>query len=645
LSAAELSAADSSERPPEHSVADADSNVADSNVADSNVADSNVADAGSADTTVAPARASAAPPEEGSETRGAPDTSRQGRAERDVRQRDEALPDAAPEAPPQQDTTARASPPQRVLVDADSLSAFQRDGESLQDLVGSVFVRQDSTQLRSLRALRYLQRDSILFTGRVRLFERGDSLYADTLRYNRRREIGRATGNVRLTDGRVVVFAPTARYDAAAKRTLFPDSIILVDSARVLRASSGLYVSDEERAEFYGNVRMTEQATGQPDTTTRARETLRTYMEADSVTYFRKTDVMNARGDVFIERRGGADDPDVSASDRTYLLGNRIRNDERQRISRAVGRALLMQIQTDSLGQPTDTLFTSARRLRATRSDTLRRVVATTNVRIWNAGLAAVADSAVYDRFPAAPAADSASGLSASAQPDTSAPPDTTGRPSREETRLFKQPVVWFDNSQLTGHPIRVIARNRSLDSVYVDTDAFAVQEDSATQRLQQLKGRSMTASFRRDSLRRLVAQPTAETIWFRSTDAGELDGAIRASGDRIALLFRDGAITKAGVYGGVRSNYFQKEHVPEPFTLDGLRWMPERAPTKDEFLRQERLYRRFPTMRPPPAPAPTPAIPPDSLQTTRPSAPAARPPADSTAVARPSASTSSSLP
>jgi lipopolysaccharide export system protein LptA len=558
-----------------------------------------------------------------------PDTARADTARADTARADTARRTEAAENRPPADPDP--APDRPATVDADSLQAFTEEGARLQDLFGEVFVRQDSTRLRSQFARRYLDRGEFLFTDNVVIFERGDTLTADTVRYDKNRKIGRARGNVRLTDGDVVVRAPRAVYYAQEKRSVFPDTVTLVDSTRVLRASTGTYFSSEDRAEFGGHVQMTD-----PNT----------YMEADSVTYLRTDQVSIARGNVFIERNprrrraAGAD-----TTRRTFLFGERARNEETSNRSRVRGRALLVQIRSDSLGQPTDTLVVAAQEMDLTRRGRQRRVVATDSVRIWQADLAAVADSAVYDRFPAAPAADSASGLSASAQPDTSAPPDTTGRPSREETRLFKQPVVWFDNSQLTGHPIRVIARNRSLDSVYVDTDAFAVQEDSATQRLQQLKGRSMTASFRRDSLRRLVAQPTAETIWFRSTDAGELDGAIRASGDRIALLFRDGAITKAGVYGGVRSNYFQKEHVPEPFTLDGLRWMPERAPTKDEFLRQERLYRRFPTMRPPPAPAPTPAIPPDSLQTTRPSAPAARPPADSTAAARSSASTSSSLP
>lgn len=561
-----------------------------------------------------------------------------------------------------EDARASAEPSPPIFVNADSLSAFERDGEPLQDLIGNVFVRQDSTQLRSIRALRYLQRDSILFTGRVRLFERGDSLYADTLRYNRRLEIGRAAGNVRLTDGRVTVFAPTARYDAEAQRTVFPDSIILVDSARVLRASAGRYASDDNRAEFFGTVRMVERASGRPDTTTVPRDDVTTYMEADSVVYFRETEVMDARGDVFIERRGGADDPAVATSDRTYLFGDRIRNDESQQDSRVDGRALLVQIQTDSLGAPTDTLFTAARRLHATRTDTLRRVVATTNVRIWNAGLAAVADSAVYDRIPgdstSAPASSATPAASSSVRRTSPALRDTTARdtarvpldtlradslqtkttmpdsvsaatdagssrtPSREETRLFQRPVVWFENAQITGAPIRVVARNRSLDSMYVDANAFTAQRDSATGRLQQLKGRSMVATFRRDALRRLIARPNAETIWFRTTDNGALDGAIRASGDRIELRFADGAITNASIYSGVQSTYFQAEDVPDVLELEGLQWMPTRAPTKAQFLRQPRLRRRGFDAPPDSVQPPRPSTPLDTLQTARPPLP-----------------------
>jgi len=566
----------------------------------------------------------------------------------------------------------------RVLVNADSLSAKTRDGERVQELFRNVFVRQDTTRLESDYALRYLTRDELLFTDNVVIYERGDTLRADTVWYNKRTKVGRARGNVRMTDGDVTVRAPRATYDADEKRAVFPDSVALVDDDRVLRAQWGRYWSDNKRAEFKGRVRLTD-----PET----------YMEADSLTYYRDTERSVATGDVFVRRTGDGGAEAADSTDRTYLFGDWVDNQEQRRYSRVEGRALLIRVRMDTAGMPRDTLIVRAHRLDAQRSDSHRRLVAVDSVRTWQSDLAAVADSAVYDRVlepgpvdmaatprpppettnspdraeptlagipdslavsagpkpgrewgrsPAdedttgpAPARDTLRTLraepegatvdsvapsgSSSTRPDSAARPDTArgegarpsgrvaevewGRPTAdsaealplEETRLFRSPVTWFETAQVWGDSIRVQAHDRSLDTVWVRGQAFAAQQDTSLDRIQQLKGRTLTAFFRADSLRRIRAWPNARAIRFLAQEDGALGGAARASGDEILLRFRDGAVRRVSVKGGVESTYYRKPaHIPDPFRLDGFQWTPERRPTKRDLLDEERVRRHL---------------------------------------------------
>lgn len=506
--------------------------------------------------------------------------------------------------------TASAS---RAYVDADSLSAFTRNAERLQELMGDVLVRQDSTRVRSRRALRFMERSETVFTDQVRIVERGDTLWADTVRYDQRRKIGYARGNVRLSDGDVTVLAPRADYYNDEKYAVFPDTITLVDSSRTLRASAGEYFSDAKRAEFYGHVRLN-------DDETRIR--------SDSLTYYRADSVSLAYGNVFIKR--GPQEPSATGEqrERTYLFGQRARLESARDYSRVEGQALLLQVRTDSAGTPSDTLMVRSHTMEATRADTLRRLVAVDSVRVWQSDLGAAADSTVYDRIPA---------------PDTAA----ASPPPYEEIRLYQQPITWFERNQVTGDTIRVVVRNRSIDSVYVTANAFAAQLDTASQRIQQLKGRRMTAAFRNDSLRRLVARPNAQTVYFRTAEDGTLDGAGQTSGDRIVMDFRRGTLAKARVYSGVQLRSWKGENVPQNLALDGLRWQPDRRPTKDEFLRQPRVRTHLPSFGRPPivvadslrpdslapsrSPLPydtlqtVPATPPDTARTTRPSPPGSR--------------------
>jgi lipopolysaccharide export system protein LptA len=547
----------------------------------------------------------------------------------------------------------------RAYVNADSLSTFQRGGERLQEMFGDVFVRQDTTRVRSQYALRYFNRDEVLFVDDVVMYERGDTLRADTVRYNRATEVGRARSNVRLTNGDVDVRSDRAIYYDTEKRSVFPDSVVLVDSNRVLRAPFGTYWSDEQRAEFGGGVRLTE-----PGTT----------LLSDSLTYYREQERSIARGNVFVDRRG-EEGAQTDTTSRTYLFGDWVDNREARRYSRVEGDALLVRVRMDSTGAPDDTLVVDARRLEAFRTDAHRRLVAVDSVRIWQPDLSAVADSAVYDRV-VAPTPDSAAGQpvaidSARAQPDsatavagrttprptaqepqrprpdslreptgdrpesgagapsdttrsaptarTSAPPDSlAGRRSRstpdwaarrwdtptaqadsalplEETRLFQAPVTWFEGSQVWGDSIRVRARNREPDTVFVRGAAFAAQQDSVLDRIQQLKGRNLVAFFQSGSLRRIRAEPNSRAIRFMAAENDSLNGAARTSGDRIVLRFRDGDVRRIRVVGGTQTTYYREnKNIPDPFELEGFRWTPGRRPTRQGLLQDQRVRRRL---------------------------------------------------
>lgn len=586
----------------------------------------------------------------------------------------------------------------RVLVNADSLSALTRDGERIQELFDNVQVDQDTTQLRSEYGLRYLNRDELLFTGDVVIYERGDTLRADTVRYNKRTKVGRARSNVRLTDGDVVVRAPRAIYYTEEKRSVFPDSVTLVDSNRVLRAQWGTYRSPDQRADFKGEVRLTDP---------------QTYLEADSLTYYRQDDRSIAVGNVFVRREETEDEAPADTTSRTYLFGNWVDNQEQAQYSEARGRALLLRVRLDSTGAPEDTLVVRGNRLEAYRADRYRRLIAVDSVRIWQNNLAAVADSAVYDRIVATGAVDSVrapaplpdgrrppgfaegtgrgpdtldtrsppeeeapiaaadslvgeveavSPTAGRAPGDSTAVPDTTDAPPTarqtgadstravpdslrerrtgggrwerpttrtegdlplEESRLFGNPVTWFERSQVWGDSIRVRSQARSLDTVFVRGAAFAAQQDTTLDRIQQLKGKDLTAYFRRDSLRRIVAEPNAQAIRFLSTSQGELRGGARASGDRIVLHFRDGSMKRTSIKGGVKSTYYRTpDAIPDPFRLEGFQWSPDRKPTRDGLLQAPRIRNRLdlgpPSRRPL---ARTDPAPPDSTDTASPSA------------------------
>lgn len=446
------------------------------------------------------------------------------------------------------DTTGAARPDtirtREVQISADLFEGDVVDGERIRRLVGNVELRQEDTRLWARRATQYIDRREILFTGNVLIVERGDTLRADTVLYNSRTKTGRARGAVRLSDGDVIVYAPSGLYFTREKRAQFTEGVTLIDSSATLRSREGQYWSDEKRAEFYHDVVLDED---------------RSHLEADSVTYLRETDISIARGHVFIERAGDADETDTST--RTLLFGDRAFNDEKASFSRIEGTPLLVQLQYDSTSADVDTLLIRATVLESSQNDSLRRLIALDSVRIWQRDLASAADSVVYDRL--SPAEDSV----------------------REEVRLYRGPVAWFEDNQVTGDTLRIKASGGSVDTLWVRNNAFVARLDSALQRIQQLKGRNLVATFESDSLRTLSVGPRAEAINFMGEENGETTGAVRMSADRIIFYFEKSEISRLSATRDIEGTQYSEELIPENFQLDGFRWTPELRPSRDNLL------------------------------------------------------------
>ncbi len=525
-----------------------------------------------------------------------------------------------------QDTEARIV----TIVNADSVSGSMVDGERIRTLIGNVHLIQDSTDLRARQATQFLDREEILFEGEVEIADGVDTLNARTVTYGSRTRIGRAEGDVRLADdeaelfsnsvthyrsegraefaepvrlvereGTAVLTSERGRYLTDTKEAFFRDNVRLVDSLTVLTSEQGRYGTEDKRADFSGNVRLQHKQS--------------TRLEADSLTHFRETEVSTARGDVLVERFGGRDgdetEPDTTR--RTLLFGGHAFHDERARFSRVEIDPLLIRFQSDST--ETDTLLVRAEILEASQPDSVggrppppggafQRLVARRDVRLYGNQLAAIADSAVFNRVEFE--ADSTLA-------------DSLAQPTEDEVWLFRDPVGWMNArgsaliTEVSGDSIRVTARGEAVDSIRVVGRAFAARPDSLLGRINQMRGRQMLALFDADSLRWMKVWPNAEAAFFRADSVGVLEGAVQLSADSLAFRFDGDTLRRVQGVRGIEGTYYDVGLVPNPLRLDGFRYAPERRPTRASLLADDPLERNRARPNPPsePADAPKPIV------------------------------------
>lgn len=414
-----------------------------------------------------------------------------------------------------------------VEIAADSAFTSRRGGVDVTELF-NFRLRQEDTFLRADRAIDY-GNGRFDFFRNVRIIDSGDTLTAREVKYNRHTKVGRATGNVRLGDGEVVVTAPEGDFDVRAHRADFRAGVRLVDSVSVLTSQTGVYWTEEKRAEFAGSVRLDSEDSD---------------VLADSLRYWRDGQRSDARGNVLIVR--------PAEDGATYIFSDSALNDDSLGTGQASGSVLIARMRVDSTGAAQDTLFIRSERVYSERLEGSDRLAARGSVSVWNGKLAAVADSVHHV---------------------------STQESGPTESRLFGDPFLWVDRSQVSGDTIRVVGRGSSIDSLLVAGSAFVAQEDSVLLRLQQLKGRRLVGLFEADSLRSLQVAPNAEAVYFNKTDENELGGALQVSADRIRFQFAGGEISDLRIYTGIDGTYYPVGQIPDGLKLDGLRWRPEARP------------------------------------------------------------------
>src|SRR5690606_5111758 len=203
---------------------------------------------------------------------------------------------------------------------------------------------------------------------------------------------------------------------------------------------------------------------------------------------------------------------------------------------------LLVQLRTDSTGA-TDTTLVRARRLDALRRDSLAadgleatftRVVGVGDVRMAQPRLAAVADSAAFERLE--PVEDPARGA------------DTLAL-VQDRLALYgpPRPSVWFEGAQVTGDTLVTYAVGESVERLEVAGGAFAAQLDRTLGRVRQL--------------------------------------ADRLSADSLAFHFRGGELREITGHRGIEGITYGPQIIPEPFRLPGYVFDPGARPTRAALL------------------------------------------------------------
>jgi lipopolysaccharide export system protein LptA len=154
--------------------------------------------------------------------------------------------------------------------------------------------------------------------------------------------------------------------------------------------------------------------------------------------------------------------------------------------------------------------------------------------------------------------------------------------------RLYYNPMLWTQGSQLSGDTIDLQMKDKKLHNMELFPNAFIVNiEKGDSAHFNQMAGKRMRGFFKNDKLESMYVDGNAETIYFaRDSAKKEVKEMQRSLSSRIHMRFKDGKITTM-----VFSNKPEHRYAPlskfseEDRTLKGFIWKPKDRPVSKEAV------------------------------------------------------------
>ncbi|MGB6066915.1 MAG: OstA-like protein, partial [Desulfomonilaceae bacterium] len=365
--------------------------------------------------------------------------------------------------------------------------------------------------------------------GHVTMQHNNTILKCDSALQNLSQDIVNLYGNVEVRDDTLTLLTKQAKYSGKTSTVTSNTAVYLNDRRRTLTADSGSYDSQTKVAHFYGDVFVRDSVS---------------QLRAQRLVYFREEGKTIADVRVWIK----------SLQNNVTIYGSHFEDYDKTHYSLMSGKPMLVQIDTSSDGK-IDTLMIASRTMQAFRDTSNQRFVAEDSVLVIRGDLSARCGLGTY--------------LS-----------------KDSIVVLQKQPVVWYEDNQLTGDSIAVYILNKQVSQVNVIGAAFAVsQSDSLyTNRFNQMKGRKLSMFLKGRKVDRIIVESNATSLYYLY-DKNKPNGINRVSGDRVVMYFTNGKIDRIAVISGVEGDYYPEKMIADnigTYNLAGFIYIKNRPDRAD---------------------------------------------------------------
>ncbi len=537
------------------------------------------------------------------------------------------------------------------IVRADSIVGENLQGNSVQKILGNVNLQTEEFEMFADSAYKFDSRELVQAFGNIQINTPEETIWADSLTYYTDIDFSELRGRVIIKSDSSTLFGNSVDYRFTNKVAHFRDEIRLEDQEGVLTANSGFYFREADSATFSGQVQLRDSLQyieGDDLYSNRRSEYYEMhgnvfandpendsmlkgdYLEADS------TGRRLVKGNAWLKNYkedSTAAATDSTAASRPDSLQPQIQPDSLaptpsdtagivprdslrgppadSTVTPKTADDSLSESQSDSLITPQDSTIT-APPANSTAIDNSMFILQTDSINARSDSLnTARSDTAqtsrpdtthiraatillLQNRSPS----DTTTTVKANKNvriwsPDFSSISDTAQYESEDQTfELWSNAKAWHEQIQLTGPYIWVKLEEGDIKQLISHPDPFTVQQDTVIDRLNQIKGDTLDATFENGDLRLIRVFRNSHLLRY-SQKNGKPDGLIELRAPITNIFFEKGKLVELKSLGNqelVDGSYLPESEKIKEKRLDGFSWNPKERPQRPKQEMKPRL-------------------------------------------------------
>jgi len=444
-------------------------------------------------------------------------------------------------------------------------------------LSGNVHIIHQGISFKCKKAIQYKKSNFLKAIGNI-VINQGDTIRqtSNYTNYNGNTKLAVSWGNVKLNDNSVTLLTDTLNFDRKKQVLYYNNNGTIIDSLNTLKSEKGHYYLESKKFVAKKHVVLTN-----PDYVLKS-EHLDYYTNSKIAYLFGPSTIISDESTIYCEKGFYNTSKDIAhflnkakiSTKNQVIEGDSIYYNKALGFSSATNSVIVTDIANNTISKggyaeyykfkdssfvvknamaiiisETDSLFIHGDTLLLTGDKDNRNIRAFHHVKFYKPDLQGSCDSIFSN--------------------------GSTGI-----TTMFKNPVLWANESQITGDTILFTKNTETnkLDSLKILHNALIIQKDSAG--FNQIKGRFIKGKFTDGDLKDVDVIGNSELLYYLRNDTGKLIGINKSECSKIQFVLKKGDIQTVKFLTAPKGTTYPESELPKNVRkLRGFIWREKDRP------------------------------------------------------------------